>query len=155
MLGKVKDLLGIEGVKLDLVLPEKVDIKDGLLEGTVQLSSMRPQTVSAIKISLIEQYSRGRGEGKRVDDYLLGEMHIEQPIPIPVGQTVEIDFQLPFKVPQSEMDELSNRNLLFKGLVGLAKKARAVHSEYRVEAYAKVKGTALDPFIKSLLNVKS
>lgn len=154
MLGKVKDILGIEGVKLDLVLPEQININEGVLQGTIQFSSMRSQTVTAIKIVLIERYSRRRGEERLTDDYLLGEMYVEQEIPIPISKTVEVDFELPFSVSRSEMDELANRNLFFKGLVGLAKKASGVQSDYRVEAYAKVKGTALNPYTKSAIFVK-
>ncbi len=59
MIGKVKQWLGIEGVKLELMLPEEVYEKSGFVVGKILLQSMNAQTVSSIKLVLIERYSRG------------------------------------------------------------------------------------------------
>lgn len=153
MLGRVKDILGIEGVKIELVLPKSIKATDNELEGTLRLTSMRSQRVIAIKVVFIERYTRGRGEEKVSDEYLLGEIDIEQVIDIPVEQIVEVDFVLPFTIVKSDMEEMGSRNFLYRGLVSLAKQAHAVSSEYRIEAYAKVKGTTLNPFVKSKVNI--
>ena len=52
----------------------------------------------------------------------------------------------------SEMDEVQDRNILLGPLVKAAKWVRGVKSEYRVVAEAKVKGVALDPFDKKIIN---
>lgn len=48
---------------------------------------------------------------------------------------------------------LQKKNILFKGLAGLAKKANKVNAEFRIEAEAKVKGTALNPFVQKFFQL--
>jgi len=148
MFKKVKKWLGIEGVKLELILPEKINKQDGLVKGKIRFSSMNDQTVDAVKVVMIERFSRGRKKEKMTDEYRLGEINLEQEINISKDNPVEIDFKLPFEMVKSEMDELESKNILFSGLVKVAKKLRAVNSEYYVEVEAKAKGTALHPFDK-------
>lgn len=154
MFGKVKKWLGIEGVKLELELPEEVFETDEVIHGKIRFYSMNPQTITFIKVILIEKYTRGRGKDKLVDEYELGEIHLDQIIDIPEHTPVEVDFSLPFSMAKSEVDEFGGKNLLFGSL---AKAARALHnvkSEYRVEAEAKVRGTALNPFDKALIRIR-
>jgi hypothetical protein len=146
MFGKVKKWLGIEGVKLELELPEKVEANAGLVQGKIRFYSMNPQVVTTIKVVMIERYSRGRRKEKMTDEYQLGEITLRQDVEVPVETPVEIDFSLPFSMLESDIDEFGNKNVLFKGLAGVAKRLNAVQSVYRVEAEAKVKGTALSPF---------
>ncbi|NUO02231.1 MAG: hypothetical protein HUU01_16630, partial [Saprospiraceae bacterium] len=82
MFGKVKKWLGIEGVKLELLLPEEVSEKEGSVEGAILFQSMNPQTVTEIRIVLIERYSRGRGSEKLIDEYELGSIVIRQNIEV-------------------------------------------------------------------------
>ncbi len=154
MFGKVKKWLGIEGVKLELVLPEFVLEKAGVLEGMLQFQSMNHQTISGFKVVLIERYTRGRGDEKRIDEYELGSITIKQEIEVPADEMIEIDFTLPFSMVNSEIDQFGARNFLFGGVAKLAKMTRAVKSEYRVEAEATVKGVALNPFDKKSIIVK-
>ena len=51
------------------------------------------------------------------------------------------------------MDDLEDKNMIFSSLVKFAKKLRGVNSEFYVEAEAKVKGTALNPFDKQLVEI--
>lgn len=154
MIGRVKQWLGIEGVKLELLIPEEISAKDNRIEGRVRFQSMNTQQVVRIKLVFIERYSRGRGDEKRIDEYELGTMTIEKEIPIPAGELIEVPFSLPFSLVRSEMDEFGGKNPLFSGIVKAAKMLSAVHSEYRVEAEAKVKGTALNPFDKKEVSIK-
>lgn len=153
MFGKVKKWLGIEGVKLELLLPEEVKADSGVLQGSIRFTSMNNQTVTFIKVIIVEKFTRGRGEEKLIDEYELGTIEVERTIEVPANEPVEIDFKLPFELLQSEMDELGNKNILFGGLVKTAKWIRGVKSEFRVIAEAKVKGVALDPFDKKMVNV--
>lgn len=148
MFGKVKRWLGIEGVKLELILPEEVSAREGLVQGKLRFISMHPQTVTYIKVILIERYSRGRGEEKRTDEYELGNIELFEAFDVPPEEILEIDFSLPFKVVKSDMEEWGDRNPLFSGLVKVAKGLNRVKSEFRIEAEAQVKGTALNPFDK-------
>jgi hypothetical protein len=153
MFKKVKKWLGIEGVKLELVLPEKVKEDAGFLEGKIRFLSMNEQSVHYIKIVLVERFSRGRKKEKMTDEYQLGEITLNKEIHIPKEEPIEINFKLPFQMVKSEMDELEDKNFIFSGLVKVAKKLRSVESEFYVQAEAKAKGTALDPFDKQKIEI--
>ncbi|MEM6317234.1 MAG: sporulation protein [Bacteroidota bacterium] len=148
MFKKVKKWLGIEGVKLELVLPEEIAESNGQVQGKIRFLSMNDQTVDYIKVVMVERFSRGRKKEKLTDEYKMGEIVLEREIAIPKEQAITLDFTLPFAMVKSEMDDLEDRNFIFSGLVKLAKKARGVNSEFYIEAEARVKGTALNPFDK-------
>ncbi|GJM32679.1 MAG: hypothetical protein DHS20C18_16800 [Saprospiraceae bacterium] len=154
MIGKVKKWLGIEGVKLELELPEEVSGKLGLLPGKILFQSMNPQTVKSIRIVLIEKYSRGRGKEKLIDEYELGEIQLSETFIVEPGEVKEVDFSLPFKMVKSDVDEFGDRNFLFGGMAKAAKLIQAAKSEYRVEAEAQVQGVALNPFDKKYVLIK-
>lgn len=155
MFGKVKKWLGIEGVKVEIYAPESVKPQDGAVYGNLRFHSMNTQTVTAITMKLIERYTRGRGEEKLIDEYLLGEIHMEDSFDVPEDEILEIDFELPFSMIKSDMEEFGSKNLLFKGIANAAKMARAAKSEYRIEVEATVKGTALNPFDKKSIIIKT
>ena len=154
MLGKVKKWLGIEGVKLELALPEEVNAREQELVGSIRFQSRNPQTVTGIKIALIEKYSRGRGKDKLIDEYELGVTEIAQTIEVPPEEVIEVPFRLTFSLVRSNMDEFGKKNFLFGGLAKAAKAIQAVKSEYRVEAEAQVSGVALNPFDRKVVQIK-
>jgi len=152
MLGKMKQWLGIEGVKLELELPAKFDPAQGTINGKIRLYSKNAQTVSAIRLVLIEKYSRGRETEQLVDEYLLGELVIRDAIDVPAeGELVEVPFSLPFEPMVSEVEEFGNKNILFKGIAWVAKKTRNAESVFRVEAEAQVRGVGLNPFVRQVV----
>lgn len=146
MFGKVKRWLGIEGVKVELHIPEKVEAALGEVSGSIRFYSMHDQLVKSVKVRLIEKYKRGRKGNKLVDEYTLGEIYLEQDIEVPAHEYIEVQFALPFDLVKSEMDHIESMNFLFKGVVKTAKLMRGVKSIYRMEAEADVQGTALNPF---------
>ena len=148
MFGKVKKWLGIEGVKVELVLPEMAFEEVGAVSGQLVFHSKNPQVVRSVKLKMVEKYSRGRGQEKLVDEYLLGEITLQQRIEVPEEVPIGIEFTLPFQLQKSNIDEFGDKNILTGGLVSLAKKLQSVSSEYRIEAEADVEGTALNPFDK-------
>lgn len=153
MLGKVKQWLGIEGVKLELLLPEPADFAQGRIQGHVRLMSMHPQVVTAIKIVMIERYSRGRGEERLVDEYQLGSITLTEEISVPAQTIVERPFTLPFSKLESEVDEFGRKNLLSAGIARAARWVNQVSSEYRLEAEAQVKGVGLNPFDRKMIEL--
>lgn len=153
MIGKVKKWLGIEGVKLELVLPEEVNSKEGIIEGKLRFQSLNEQTVSSIKVALIERYTRGRGKEKLVDEYELGKREMEIEFNVPPEEILEVDFTLPFELVQSDVDEFGAKNFLFGGIARAARMMRGAKSEFRIEAEASVKGVALNPFDKKPINL--
>jgi SpoOM protein len=153
MFGEIKKMLGIEDVKISLELPEKVKRKDGIIKGTIKLTSMTNSEIMEINVKVIEKYYRGRSETKLIDEYTLGEISLFNELEIKKNDIVEIPFELPFKIYQSEMDKFENNNLIFGGIASLAKKFKGVKSEFRVEAVATVKGTKLHPHCISIIKI--
>lgn len=153
MFGKVKKWLGIEGVKLELVLPEMAFEEVGAVSGKLRFFSKNTQTVTQVRLKMIEKYSRGRGKERLVDEFELGEITMNQRITVPQDEPLEVDFTLPFKRVKSSMDDFGDKNFLTGGLVKLAKTVSKVQSEYRIEAEAKVEGTALNPFDRKALRL--
>ena len=148
MLGKVKKWLGIEGAKLELILPEEWPVTEKSLPGRVRIFTKNAQTVTTIKFALIERYNRGRGKEKRTDEYLLGETTIHRRIDIPAEGSTELPFEIPFSILQSDMDRMEQGNFIARSIVRAAKWAEGVQSQYRIEAEAVVEGVALNPFDK-------
>ena len=154
MIGRVKKFLGIEGVKLEAIVPEEVSQKEGRVEGVLRFQSMHDQVVTRIRIVLIERFSRGRGKEKLVDEYQLGAVELEETFEVPAGEVIERTFSLPFDMLKSEVDAFADKNLVFGGLAKLARLARNAKSEYRVEVEARVQGTALNPFDKKIIRIR-
>lgn len=154
MLDKVKQWFGIEGVKVELLLPEAVSMKSGKIKGQLQFTSMNAQTVQNIKLKLIEIYTRGRRSNKVTSEYELGEVTIFESFVVPAELPIIIDFELPFELLKSEIDEMADKNVVLGGVAKLAKMTRGVNSEYRVECEVDVKGTRLNPFDKKMILLK-
>jgi len=154
MFGKVKKWLGIEGVKVELELPDFAFKKVGTITGKIRFYSKNAQEVTAVKVTMVEKYTRGRGDDKRIDEYRLGEIELLEPITVPAEEMIEIDFTLPFSLMESEMDSFENKNVFASGLAKLAKTMNKVSSQYFIEAEATVTGTALNPFDRQLIDLQ-
>lgn len=154
MINRLKKFFGIEGVKLELIIPEVVRAGEGKVNGQIRFQSMTPQEVSYVKLVFIERYARGRGEQRMVDDYEIGSVEMDINVQVPAEESVFVDFELPFQVVKSDMDEIEERNFLLGGLVKAAKYLSKVSSQYRIVAEAKIKGTALNPFDQKNIKVR-
>ena len=154
MLNKVKKWLGIEGVKLELILPETAKEETGRINGKIRFYSMQDQKVTYIKVVMIERYTRGKKQDKLIDEYELGKIELNQAVTVSKEKPLEVEFTLPFQQNKSEMDELEDSNIFMGGLVKLAKSLQGVKSEFFIQAEAKVTGTGLNPFDKKMIDVK-
>ncbi len=148
MLNHVKNILGIEGVKISLEVPSTIDAKSKVVEGRLIFSTLRAQTVSAVEVKLVETYSRGRRKKKRSNDYTLGYIRQEEKIKINKDEDYVLQFKMPFVTGQSEMDRYEKKNFLLRGMVKAAKYFRGVKSTFHIEAEAFISGTKLHPFDK-------
>jgi hypothetical protein len=153
MFGKVKRWLGIEGVKIELVLPEQISGTGGVIDGKIRFYTMHTQKVKSIKVTLTEKYSRGRWKNKLADLYKLAEIELVEDIIVPADDPLEVDFELPFTLVKSEIDEIGDKNFVFQNVVNAAKFLKNVKSEYTIEAEAQIEGTALNPFDKKEVNI--
>ncbi|MEL7123261.1 MAG: sporulation protein [Bacteroidota bacterium] len=154
MFGRVKNWLGIEGVKVELDIPEEVRAKDKVIAGKLMFISMNTQTVTKVTLRLVEKYMRGRGDERLVDEYSLGSIVMEKSFEVEANQPAELEFELPFDLVNSDVDSFERKNFIAGGIAKLAKLAYNVKSTYRVEVEAKVKGTALNPFDKQNIIIK-
>ena len=69
MFGKVKKILGIEGVKLELIIPEKVNKESGIVTGVMKFTSLSDNNkIESIHIKMVEKYTRGRGNSKLINE---------------------------------------------------------------------------------------
>ena len=148
MLKKVKNWLGIEGVKVTLETPETFVLKNGVVSGMFTITSLSEQQVKGVKVTLVEKYTRGRRKSKLIDEYLLGEMYL------PFEQLVDKDkeiverFELEFDTIQSPIDKFGNKNPLYKGIAGLARILKNAKSKYYLSIEVDVIGNKLKPYDK-------
>ena len=154
MLGKVKQYLGIEGIKITLELPEIILKKDGQVSGFIVLTSKNTQTARAFTVRLIEKYYRGRRKSKLINEYVIGEIHLKKNVIVSANGTERVPFKLPFTINESRMDQIERQYFLLKGFIQLAKWSNAVKSEYRIDAEADVIGTALDPSFSKTIQIR-
>ena len=154
MFGKVKKILGIEGVKLELIIPDKINKETGIITGIIKLVSLSDENIiEGIQLKMVEKYSRGRGDSKLINEYTMGELLKNEKLVISKNDILEIPLQLDFVYSKSEMDKLQESNFFTGGLVKLAKKVRGVKSEYTIHAEANIKGTTLNPFDIKTVNL--
>ena len=153
MLKKVKKWLGIEGVRISVDIPEDVFLREKKLSGTLILESKQDSVISEIRLRLVEKYSRGRRQNKLIDEYILGAEVLEGPVHLHAEEPEEVPFDLHFQPLESEMDKLESRNILMRGVVKSAKLLRNVHSQYRLEIEADVKGMAISPLVKKEVTI--
>lgn len=146
MLGRIKKWLGIEGVNMEILIPEEISVESNTIDGVIRFTTMNPQRVTYLRVVMIEKYIRGRRKNKLADEYELGEITLNRSFEVLPDQPFDIEFTLPFNLIKSSMDDIGGRNQVFNGVVKAAKWLKGVHSEYRLEAEGKVAGTALNPF---------
>ncbi len=152
MISKLKNWLGIEGVKVKIVQDEPFDPDHNEMSGRVILSSQTEQFVQSLQFKLIERYSRGRRKGKLIDEYILGQKEVRVYKLVLPGKTLEIPFCLNYEITPSAIDSFGDKNILFKGISGVAKWLKSAKSDYHLICEAQVKGNALKPYEKLLLN---
>lgn len=154
MLRKFKDILGIEGVKVELICPEVIPNDINKIAGVLKLTTVREQTVNGIEIKLIEKYARGRKDKRLIDEYVLGEFSSSQKLTVLPGEEKLIDFSIEFTRAKSAMDKLQDDNIFYKGIVSLAKLVKKVKSTHRLEGSARVKGTKLNPTVSKEIKIR-
>jgi hypothetical protein len=148
MFGSVKKWLGIEGTRIRLhtlsVYPSTVKT----INGEIEIYAKRTETVHFIRLRFIEVYTRGKGDDKRIDEYLLGTWTHDQALTLVDGERYMIPFKLAFEPVKSAMDERAE-NPLLSGVVSLMKNLKGVQSDYRLEAEAFVEGNEWHPVAKT------
>jgi len=146
MFGRIKKWMGIKGTKLRLHLLPAYPTNVETINGELEIFAKSPQRVTGLEIKFYETYARGKGEKKRIDEYLLGTWVYDEPFDIDEQTSKMILFKLEYEAVKSNMDKIADKGPLRRGLVNLAKSFRSVSSEYRLEAEATVEGLNWKPF---------
>ncbi len=148
LIKKVKDWLGIEGVKIALSLPETMDLKDRLVTGSYSISTQSDQYIESVTLILKEKYSRGRRKSKLIDEYILKEETIIIDAAIMTDEVITQEFELTYDPLKSAMDKMGDKNFLYRGLTSIAKIIKNTKSTYTLIAEVSVKGNKLKPYDK-------
>ena len=149
MIGGFKKLLGIEGVSIELKLPEvivynnKSEVNE--VKGLLLITSKSDAVIKSVSFKLVEKYERGRKGSKLINEYTVGYAEMVGPIEIQKGEFIETAFVMPYRLKFSEIDQMGQSNFLMKGVSGLLKLAKGAKSSFRIEAEAYVEGTKLHP----------
>lgn len=103
-------MLGIEGAKLELIIPDKVTAETGIITGIIKLTSLSDNNiVESIHLQMIEKYSRGRGKVSWSMNILWANLWKEN-LNFSKNDIVEIPFEMEFVYIKSEMDKMGESN---------------------------------------------
>lgn len=149
MFGKVKKWFGIEGTRIRLhvlpVYPRTVTT----INGEIEVYSKRRERVLGLRLKFIEIYTRGRGEEKRIDEYLLGTWEFDEPFEVDEMNSKTILFKLDYDPVESAMDKRAAKGPIRRGLVSVMKSMKGVQSDFKIEAEAIVEGSSWNPTAKA------
>lgn len=142
---KVKQFLGIVGVKVEMQVPDTFSKSGNTLQGKVVITSKSDQQILAVKVTFEETWKIGKGENETVKNFELGEWIAEQEFTIKAGETKEFPFTLNYSMIKSENDRMMDSSKVGSALGGLGKMLDGEKSVFKLVAMADVKGAAFDP----------
>ena len=145
MIKRIKQALGIEGIKVFIDVPVEIEASAEKIDGFLRFTTKNDQQVVNVRLRFIETYRRGRRKNKRIDDYLLGEWEYEQVLDVSELEDTKLPFSLEYDHVKSGVEDFQSKNFLFKGIGEIAKLAKNAKSTYTLAAEVKVKGTAFNP----------
>jgi len=151
---KLKDILGIEGLRIDIQIPEEISKSDDSIQGKLFFTTKSDKTIKSLNIKLIEKYRRGKGEKTLIDEYVLSELELDVNVDITENTPAKLDFELPISLLKSDMDRYADGNFVAKNLVKVAKKLKNVRSDYRVEVVASMPDLTLNTVAKQAIIIK-
>lgn len=141
----IKNKLGIGGVKVELSCPAQFAKDSGMVNGKVVLTSKSDQELKTLTVKLIEEYTTGRGDDKKTEEFDLGTYKVDLNSSIKSGESQTHEFAFDFKILKSDNDELKEKGGVMGGIGKMAAFANNEKSNYFIEAEVDVKSAALDP----------
>lgn len=152
--GKLKQGLGIGGVKPRLEIPAQVSKDAGIVNGTVFLTTKRPQQVTGIKVIMREVVTTGDTvEDRRTEEFKLGDTTSDQPFAIQPGEEKRIDFTLPFAARHTAAESLAREGGVLGALGQVGQAFDERRSRYYVIAQVTVEGTVLGPSVSKSISL--
>lgn len=150
----IKNKLGIGGVKVELIVPGSVEQAAAFITGKVNLTTKSEQELVSLKVTLIEEYTTGRGDDKKTTTLELGHFDLAlNNAKIKPGETQTHNFELPFSLIKSSNQSLAEKGGAMGAIGKLGSFANNEKSAYFVKAVADVKSAALDPDDKKPIRI--
>ncbi len=153
MLGRLKKMLGIDGLRIEMITSESYDIEKGQIDGELSLVAKYDVEIEYIEIRVIEIYARGRFGEKKTDEYQIGSVKTGFGINLPANKILPVPFKVPVDYLFSSVDKFGMLNIVTKGLAKGAKLLRGVRSKYRIDAEVKMEGSNIKVFDSKSLNI--
>jgi len=150
---KLKDILGIEGLRIEIIIPAEISKSDESINGKLLFTTKSDKTIKSITIRLIEKYRRGKADKTLIDEYTLSEIEMDLNVDITEELPAKLDFELPISLLKSDMDRYAEGNFVAKNLVKVAKKLKNVKSDYRVEVVAILSDFTLNSIAKQPISI--
>lgn len=141
----LKQKLGISGVKLDLEIPPQAGKDSGEIQGRLSMFSKSDQTVNALHFRIVEEYTTGRKENQKTEEFELGKTTVAGPFEIKAGESKTIDLSLPFQFRATISEKLKGKGGALGALGKASSFMAAEKSEYRVWVNGDVLNTSLGP----------
>ena len=152
MLKKVKNWLGIEGVKISIT--DIVTHTDSnTITGSVTLKTGSEQQIEALLITVKEKYTRGRRKSKLSDIYTIGHQRIEINEPILPAEEKQFNFEVGYKLKLSSVDRFGKKNVFNRVLAKTAKTLKGARSTYTCTTEVIVSGNKLKPYDTELVEL--
>ncbi|MBK9397928.1 MAG: hypothetical protein IPN55_12125 [Saprospiraceae bacterium] len=148
MIGRLKKMLGIDGLKVEIIASDIYDADKEYIDGELILLSKYQLVIESIEVRVIEKYTRGRFRTKKTDEYDIGSIKTGFSLPMTTNKLITVPFKIPVDYLMSSMDKFGSKNFLFKGLAKGAKMLKGVKSQYRLEVEVKIQGSAINTFTK-------
>lgn len=142
--GKVKQMLGIGTVKIELNTEPTVDLDSRLIKGKVIVTGKSDQTIKDVELSFDEVFSVGKSDAKSTSTLNWGKTTLPG-FDIKKEEVKEVDFELPFTYAKSKNETMADKGGLVGGLGKVGKLLDNEKQKYQLTATAHIKGVSLSP----------
>ncbi|MBD3362284.1 hypothetical protein GF362_01035 [Candidatus Dojkabacteria bacterium] len=150
---KVKQWLGIGGVKVKLDVPPEVNSDDNEIKGKLLLTAKSEQHVKSYEIVFEEKWQYKKNGETKYKTIQLGKRVVEEPFDIKEGEEKEIEFSCPFQFAKTMEDELKDKGGVLGAIGSASAFVKGHKSTYWLKATVDVDKTAIDPSANKIINV--
>lgn len=150
---KIKQWLGIGGVKAELVVDPNLAWDDNEIKGQVIVTTKSEQKVEGLTVYFQDLYSYKSGDTRKYKTYKLGEKTFNESFTIDVGESKTIDFVLPFAFAMSKDDKLKAQGGVMGALGTAGSLLNSTSDVYTLYATVNVEGTALGSTVSQKMKV--
>jgi hypothetical protein len=148
MFKKLKQAVGMVGIKVELVVPTQIGVNDTMVEGKVLVNAEANQHITKVKVEMkqVHREESDTSNSMTQREYEIGEVIVtDTPFDIKAGENAEFPFTLSFARRKSGSQALSEMGGKLGMLGGIAKALDNESDRFYIEATVDVKGAALDP----------